>query len=84
MYVNNADAFPVSILIPSSVTGTTPEVALGGSIHTSVFSLQRVVDLATVSPKTQLSIAEGWKLAPSTVTSIPPNVGPDEGIKRWI
>jgi hypothetical protein len=37
-----------------------------------------------MSPKTQLSCVTGWKFSPRIVTSIPPYVGPDAGIRRWI
>ena len=83
-YVNNAGALPVSDLKPSIVTATTPDVALGGSKQTNVFSLHLVVELETVSPKTQLYTIEGWKFDPRIVTSMPPKVGPEFGMRRCI
>jgi hypothetical protein len=53
-------------------------------MQTSVLSLQRWVEVATTSPKTQLSCSEGWKFDPSTVTSIPPIIGPEDGMSRWM
>src|SRR5258708_1974851 len=69
---------------PSNQTGTKPAVALAGKTHTRVLSLQRCVEVAVTSPKTQANGIFGWKLAPSTVTSIPPNVGPELGMSLWI
>lgn len=53
-------------------------------MQTSVLSLQRCVELAMTSPKIQLSCSDGWKLEPSTVTSMPPVIGPEDGMSRWI
>lgn len=53
-------------------------------MHTRVLSLQRCVAVDGVPPNTQFRCIVGWKLAPSTVTSIPPNVGPEDGMSRWM
>jgi hypothetical protein len=69
---------------PSNQTATTPGVARGGNTQTRVLSLQRCVELAATSPNIQFRVIVGWKLAPSTVTSMPPWVGPVLGMRRWI
>ena len=53
-------------------------------MQTSVLSLHRWVELAMASPKIQLSCSEGWKFDPRTVTSVPPIIGPEDGISRWM
>lgn len=53
-------------------------------MQTRVLSLQRWVEVDRASPNTQLSCMFGWKFAPSTVISMPPYVGPVDGMRRWI
>jgi hypothetical protein len=53
-------------------------------MQTSVLSLQRCVEVARTSPKTQLSCNEGWKFDPRTITSMPPIIGPEDGMSRWM
>lgn len=75
---------PLESLIgtPLKPTTTGPGLGLGGKMQTMVFSLHIWVEVAMEPPKTHSCV--GRKLAPRMVTSIPPCIGPLEGMRRWI
>jgi hypothetical protein len=70
--------------MPSKVTATMPGVGRAGKMHTRALSLHLDELIARHSPNTGVKFGIELKLEPNMVTSIPPCVGPEDGMRRRI